>query len=1012
MKKLLLICMFSVWLLPTAIAQRQVTGTAIDFADRQPLPGVNVLIEGTSSGTVTDIDGNYAIEVSGDEAVLVFSFIGYESHSEVVGNRSVIDVSLMSDIQQLGEVVVTALGIEREKKALGYSVTEVQGESLTQARENNVTNALVGKVAGLNVNATSGGVGASSNIVIRGVSSISQSSQPLYVINGVPVESQPNANVGSQWDNAPDLGDAISNINPDDIESISVLKGAAASALYGYRAKAGVVLITTKGAKGGAGITFNSNYVAEEVINLTDFQYVYGHGSNNEAPASAGEAMAAARNSWGAKLDGSMVPQFDGVERPYVAQKDNLKNFYRTGGTWTNTIAFNKAFEGGGIRFSASNLDNKSIVPNSGLDRQTFDLSGTFEPIKGLTIDGRANYIIEKAKNRPFLNDGPGNANHGAMFLPTSLDVRTLNPGINEDGSERVYSNDIWATNPWFAANQFVNNTTRKRLISSVTARYDFDNGLFIQGRAANDHYSNRYTAIVPKGTGYRPGGQIVEMTTDFNDINVDGLVGKNFSIGDKFNVNPILGASYRRTESYTFRSQGDEILVAGIESVANANTVNTTYSTSDLEVQSLYTSIEFSYDELLYLTVTGRQDWFSTLATPGFDNELGVFYPGVSGSFVFSQLLNSDALSFGKLRFGYAMVGQATDPYNTQLYYSLLGPLLNGIPLAVVKNPSTPNPNLVASEAKEFEIGTDIRFLNNRISLDLTYYNKVSENEILSSPASTTSGYSGAILNAGKMSNKGIEALLSVTPVETSDFSWMSSVNGAYNKNEIESLAEDATLNTIATSRSGNGFISNMVGKPFGQIMATDYMYDAEGNIVVDPSSGVPVKGELKAFGTAYHPLTAGWNNEFSYKRFNFGFLIDGKWGAKIFSGTDYYAYIFGLHKETLPGREGDAPWGTNTQASTYYSSLANNVSKLFVEDASFVKFRQLTLGYSVPTSIFNDKISSLTISLVGRNLFYIMRKTDNIDPEGNYTALAQGLELGGVPPMRSYGINLNIKL
>ena len=1012
MKKLLLICMFSVWLIPLAIAQKQVSGTIKDYTDQQALPGVNIIIKGSPVGTISDIDGNYTIEVPGDDAVLTYSFIGYETREEVVGNRSAIDVDLIRDIQQLGEVVVTALGIKRETRALGYSVTEVQGESLTKARENNVVNSLVGKVAGLNVNSTAGGVGASTNIVIRGNSSITQSSQPLYVINGVPVESQPNANAGSQWDNAPDLGDAISNINPDDIESISVLKGAAASALYGYRAKAGVILITTKTGASGDGISFNSNYVAEQVVNLTDFQYQYGQGANNEAPESAGEAMTAARNSWGGRLDGSMVPQFDGVSRPYVAQKDNLENFYRIGGTWTNTIALKKAFEDGGVRLSASNLDNKSIVPNSGLDRQTFDLSGVFKPIKGLTIDGRANYIIEKAKNRPFLNDGPGNANHGAMFMPTSLDIRTLNPGINEDGTERVYSNDIWATNPWFAANQFVNNTTRKRLISSISARYDFENGLFIQGRAANDSYSNRYTSIVPKGTGYRPDGQIVEVTTDFNDINVDGLVGKNFSVSDKFDVNPILGASYRRTKSYNFRSQGDQILVAGIESVANTNSITTTYGTSDQEVQSVYASVELSYDDLLYVTVTGRQDWFSTLATPGFDNELGVFYPGVSGSFVFSQLLNSDALSFGKLRFGYAMVGQATDPFNTQLYYSLLGPLLNGIPLAIVKNASTPNPSLVASEATEFEFGTDLRFFNNRVGLDLTYYNKVSENEILSSPASTTSGYAGAILNAGEMTNKGIEALLRVTPIETSDFTWASSVNFAYNKNEIVSLAEDAELNTYATSRSGNGFLANIVGKPYGQIMATDYMYDESGDIVVDPDSGIPVKGELKAWGTAFHPLTAGWNNEFTYKGFNFGFLIDGKWGGKIFSGTDYYAYIFGLHKETLPGREGEKPWGTDTQASTYYNGVANNVSKLFVEDASFIKFRQLTLGYSIPTSIFNDKIKGLTISLVGRNLFYIMRKTENIDPEGNYTALAQGIELGGVPPMRSYGINLNIKL
>lgn len=1012
MKNILLMMTFWVWLIPFANAQIQVSGTVKDYTDGQPLPGVNVLIKGTPNGAVTDIEGRYSITVTGADAVLVFSFIGYETVEEQVNNRAVVDVNMIADITQLSEVVVTALGIQRETKALGYAVSQVDGESLTQARENNMVNSLVGKVPGLNINATSGGVGASSNVIIRGVSSIRQSSQPLYVINGVPVDSEPNANVGSQWDNAPDLGDAISNINPDDIESISVLKGAAASALYGYRAKAGVIMITTKSGRGGDEISFNSNYVAEQVINLTDFQYEYGQGINNAKPTTTGEALTAARSSWGGRLDGTLVPQFDGESRPYVAQKDNLKNFYRTGSTWTNTLAMSKSFEGGAVRLSISNLDNKSIVPNSGLDRQTFDLSGVFEPVKNLTIDARGNYIVEKAKNRPFLNDGPGNANHGAMFMPTSLDIRVLDPGTNPDGTERTYTNDIWATNPYFAANEFVNNTTRERLISSLTARYDFDNGLFLQARVANDRYSNRYTAIVPKGTGYRPNGQIREVTTNFNDVNADAMVGIDLGLGDKIRINPILGVSYRNYGSHFFDVTGDEILVAGVEAVTNANTINVKYGVTEQEVQSAYGSLELSYDETLYLTVTGRSDWFSTLATPGFDNKLNVFYPSVSGSFVFSELLSSNALSFGKLRLGYAIVGQATDPYNTQLYYTLLGPLLNGKPLGSIVNNATPNPSLIASKASEFEIGTDLRFFRNRLGLDLTYYNKVSENEILDSPASITSGYGGAVLNAGEMVNKGIEALLSVNPIKTSNFSWNTSVNFAYNKNVVESLAEGALESgASATSRSGNAIIKNIVGEALGQLMAYDYKYDDNGEIVRD-GDGVPDQGELTAYGTAFHPLIGGWSNEFTYKNFSFGFLIDGKWGAKIFSGTDFYAYQFGLHKETLPGREGDKPWGTATQASTYYSRLATNVSKLFVEDASFIKFRQVTVGYSIPASVFNNKIKGLTVSLVGRNLFFIDRKTKNIDPEGNYTALAQGLELGGVPPMRSYGINLNIKL
>ncbi|QKG53353.1 TonB-dependent receptor plug domain-containing protein [Hymenobacter sp. BRD67] len=342
------------------------------------------------------------------------------------------------------------------------------------------------------------------------MSSLNQTNQPLYVINGVPVESQPStANSGSQYDNSPDLGDPISNINPDDIETISVLKGAAASALYGYRAKAGVILITTKSARGNDGIEFNSNFVAEKIYNLTDWQYEYGQGANNTKPTTAVGAAQVGNSSWGGKLDGSSVVQFDGTSRPYVAQKDNLQNFYRTGSSLTNTLAFNKSFDGGSIRFSASDLSNRAVVPNSGLDRQTFNFTGTFNPYKHLSLDARANYILEQAHNRPILADGAGNANFNVIFLPTSLDVRTLAPGTNPDGTELVYNTgNPYNTNPYFAAHNFVNNTTRERLLSNVTARYTLDNGLFLQGRVGRDSYTDRYTSVTPSGTGYLPGAE------------------------------------------------------------------------------------------------------------------------------------------------------------------------------------------------------------------------------------------------------------------------------------------------------------------------------------------------------------------------------------------------------------------------------------------------------------------------------------------------------------------------
>ena len=991
----------------------------VTSGDGNPLSGVSVTVKGSKKGVSTNIGGVFAIEAKKGD-ILVFSSIGYQSKEVTVGDEVTLSIILLPTNQQLTEVVVTALGIKKERKSLGYSVTEIKGEELTKAREVNVLNSLEGKVAGLNVNAISGGPGASSNVIIRGVSSLGQTNQPLYVINGVPIENQPSGttnngtgDMGTQYDNAPDLGDAMGNINPDDIETISVLKGAAASALYGYRAKGGVILITTKSAKSN-NIDVNSNAVAETILNTTHWQYVYGQGANNVKSPDALTAFQSGQSSYGAKLDGSQVVQFDGVSRPYTAQKKNLQNFYRTGSTFTNTVAFNKTFEGGTVRFSANDVTNKSVVPNSGLNRQSFNLATNYNFTKHLAIDVRMNYILEQAKNRPFLSDGPGNANYNVMFLPTSVDVNVLKKATNPDGSEYAYSNNTYATNPWFAAEKFINNTTRERLISSANLRYTFDNGLFLMGRVGRDSYNDHYTGVVPNGTAYRSYGSITEQQTSFADLNIDGLVGKTFKVTSDFTVTPNVGASYRRTTSNMYTNNGDHFSVPFVYNIVNASQNKTvSYFPSDQEVQSVYGTAELGYKGFLYLNGSLRNDWFSTLATPGKNNKLDVLYPSVSGSYVFSEHMKNNWLDFGKLRAGYAVVGQATTPYQTQLSYTFNSATLNGLPLGSISNTSVPNSSLLASKAKEFEVGTEMKFLKSRLSVDLTYYNKKSSNEILPAPASISSGYVGAILNIGELQNKGFEVLISGAIVKSRDFGWVSTVNGSVNNNKVISLAAGASSLAVGTSRTGNGFTQDVVGLAADQVMAFDYKRDPTGKtIIVDPNTNIPVQGDLKAFGSAYGKWMGGWTNEVTYKRLSVSFLIDGKFGGKVFSATDFYGYFFGLHKATLVNREGNFGTAANPiNAATYYSTLAGNVSRLFVQDASFIKLRQVSISYSLPAKLFNNVIQGATVSLVARNLFYLMKKTDNIDPEAAFTANAQGLELGGVPPSRTYGLNLNFK-
>jgi len=991
----------------------------------QPLPGVTIRVKGTAKSAQSDLNGQFTIDAEAND-VLVFSFIGFNTQEVKLASGASLTVTLTESSSQLGEVVVTALGIKKERRSLGYSVTEVKGEELTKTREPSFVNSLVGKVAGLNVTSMSGGPGASSNILIRGVSSISQTNQPLYVINGIPVESQPggiasyvsskpNNNGGGQYDNSSDNGDAISNINPDDIESISVLKGAAAAALYGSRAKAGVILITTKTAKNNS-VEFNSNFVAETIIDPTDWQYEYGQGSNNKAPVSLQEAFQSGQSSYGGLLDGSNQLQFDGVSRPYVAQKGNLDKFYRTGSTLTNTVAFNRMFDGGSVRLSASDMHNNSVVPNSGLNRQTFDLNGSYDINKHLVVNARANYILEQGKNRPYVGDGAGNPNFNAWFLPSSVDINTLkgvSNGAIANGNEYGYSANTYATNPWFAAENFVNNTSRTRLLSNVSLRYNFNGGGFLQGRIGSDSYNDRVTNIVPTGTAYRVNGSISEESTNVKDITADVLAGKSFKVNEDITITPTVGASYRRTRVESIVNSGDNFAVPFVYNLQNAiSNKSVSYYPGDLETQAVYGTLEASYKSLFYLTGTGRSDWFSTLATPGKDNKLSKFYPAVSGSFIFSELWHPTWLSNGKLRAGYAGVGQATTPFQTQLSYSLSSATLNGLPLGSIANPAVPNNSLIASYASEFEIGAELGFFNNRLSFDMAWYHKKSKDEIVLAPASASSGYNAAVLNIGKLQNKGFELLINGSPFKTDKFTWTTSLNGSVNTSKVLELATGTDQLLVSTSRSGVGFTQQVVGLPANQVMAYDYAYDAGGNISVDPNTGLPLRGKLTAYGSAYAKWVAGFSNNFTYKNFNMSVLIDGKWGGKIFSTSDYYGYVFGLHKATLVNRTGN--FGTTAapiNAATYYSNLASNVSKIFVQDASFIKFRSVSVGYTLPANLFNGAVKTATISLVGRNLFYISKKTDNIDPESSYSVFAQGIESGGLPTTRTYGLNLSVK-
>jgi TonB-linked SusC/RagA family outer membrane protein len=607
-------------------------------ATGQPIIGVNVALKGTTKGTQTNVNGQFTIDANiGD--VLVFTYLGYLKKEITVTGAS-ITVQLDEDSKQLGEVVVTALGIKKERKSLGYSVTELKGSELTTAKETNFANELTGKVAGVNVSSVSGGPASSVNINIRGASSLSGSTQPLYVVNGVQINNIDNSqiaglsmNSGGQYSNAPDQGDGIGNINPDDIESISVLKGAAAAALYGSKAKNGVILITTKSGSSKGTVEFSSNYEGEKVINPTNYQYVYGQGAQGLAPTTALAAFTSGNSSWGAKLDGSSVIQFDGVSRPYTAQKNNFNEFYRTANTFTNTVSFSKAYDQAAIRFSASDLNNTAITPNSGYDRKTFTFSGNFSPIKRLTIDAHLNYINDAATNRPVLGDGAGNSNFQVMFLPTSLNINTLSPatqGTNAAGNELQFVQNNYATNPWFAAYKFINNSSRNRIIGSASARYTFDNGLFAQVRIGQDYYNDRYTSVVPNGAGYYASAfqNLGETYATVSELNTDFLIGKPFKVGHDLTITPNVGGNLEKSRVESTTESGVGFVIPYVYNILNTTSKSIAYGDYRSDINSLYGTLEMDYKSYLYLDATARSDWFSSIASSASpNNKLNIVY-------------------------------------------------------------------------------------------------------------------------------------------------------------------------------------------------------------------------------------------------------------------------------------------------------------------------------------------------------------------------------------------------
>ncbi len=1016
-----------------------VEGTVLDTENGEPLPGVNVVEVGTQRGTTTNADGTFEIAVSAEDARLRFSFVGYESQTVPLDGRTELTIELQSSAKQLEGVVVTALGIERQQRSIGYSVSKVSGEDLAEVPSSNFGDALTGKIAGVDVSGTATGPAGSSNVLIRGISSLTGDNQPLYVVDGVPLDNS-NLAGASMWGGS-DMGDGLTSINPQDISEVSVLKGASAAALYGERASNGVVLISTKtGSSGGLGVEFSSTTTVESPLNyFNSFQNEYGHGQMQQegteqswqgvVPTSQSQARSFGLSSWGPRMNEvNSAIEFDGEERSYSPATNNLSDFYRTGLNSSNSIALNGGTESTSFRLSMSHRRDNAIVPNSDYDRTTMLVRASSDfGLPGLSADAKANYVRENAHNRPRVSDAPGNANYVVTLMPRSMDVGILAPGwVGDDRfDEEAVTSSAFNTNPYWAVNRFSNEDQDDRINGFVQLQYEIGDWVTLQGRTEMDKYWTNRVTIEPYGTNYIPGGSFNETEYNVSEQNYSLQAFTTQNITPNLELSARLGGQLRQNRNKTLGQSGTNFNIPGLQTIGNTSNQSPVFNFSESEVWSAYGTADLAYKDYLFLNLSGRNDIASTL--PVANNSY--FYPSVSGSFVFSEAFElPDWVSFGKVRTGWAAVGGDTNPYQLNLTYQLTGhshtnPNGSSVPVGEIATGSVPNAALQPSRKESIEGGLELGLFSERVGLDFTWYREITTNDIVPTTIPGASGYNSRVLNVGETRNTGIEVALRTTPAQLGDFEWNLDFNFSANNNEVVRITEDLNQLELGQPRTQSAFVRAREGEPYGAIMAYKFKRDEQGRLVLD-ASGLPQRRDsLNVAGHFPPDWRGGISNSFSYKGLVLRAMLDVQIGGSVYSGTNTIATSSGLHEQTLEGREqgyveveGVDENGNETTArvnpQTYWGRYSE-ISNEFVYDASYVKLRELRLGYRFSSLIEQLPIQTASIAVTARNLWILHKNIPNVDPESTYnrSTQLQGLEYFGVPQTRNLGVSLNLR-
>lgn len=1035
-----------------------VKGTVLD-TNKDPVIAATVQEVGNYASVVqTDLNGKFSIRVSKPNAMLRVTYVGMNTVNVNLEGKTSITIIMQDDNVKLDDVVVTALGIKKQTKALGYAVAEVKGDDITKGGDNNAITALSGRVAGVDISTGAGGPSGSTRVIIRGSSQLSGSNQPLYVVDGVPMDNTQmdafSTGKSNQYAAGYDMGDGLAAINPADIESVSVLKGASASALYGSRASNGVVMITTKSGaakKSGLGIDFSTQFNVVKILSgFNDYQRVYGQGANGEPSKTMLDAQGNTQSSWGGKLDPNIqVPIYNGEMKSYGNRNDNILRFFRTGSTLTNTLALYNSNDNANYRLSASNMRNNDIVPSSTMYRNTFMLNGGATLGKNLKVEGRANYTKEGVNNRPALADAPNNIGNSIIGIAPNFDQKWLSENYKDElGRYTPWNGNKYRLNPYWVINEMTNKSHKDRFLGYMQANYQILPCLSAQAKVGTDLNKTRFTEFTPMYTDGVEAGQMQEISVDIQETNYEGIIRFNKSfLENKLDVSAFVGGNIMMRQYERFLNKGMTQIIPDMQSIGNYKQKELVTDFFEKQVNSVYGSVDLGYRSFLYAGFTLRNDKSSTLKK----GNNSYTYPSLSGSFVFSELgdFSKFGLNFGKLRASWAKVGGDTDPYQLYNDYYVATYTVQNYALGQIASSTLRNIDLKPTSTYSYEVGLDLRFFANRLSFDLGYFHQLTENQIMPLPVSVATGYESVMINAGKIENKGVELAVTGIPVKTKDFEWTMNVNLSKLENKVKELHPDVDTYELSAARWAGASVVARVGERFGAIMGTKFARNENGDVIYG-TDGLPTyESEVSILGNGNYDFTMGIGNTFLYKDFSLSFLIDMKFGGDIYSMSAWNSYYNGTSKNTLEGRkewyqseearkaagvasgnwtptggyvgqgvvaDGNGGWVKNTtpvDPQLYWRNVSDKTPEPSICDASYIKLREVSLTYNLPKKMLaKSPVRALSLSAYGRNLWIIHTKLKNIDPESSYNmSNGQGLEYGSLPSRRTFGLSLNVK-